>query len=187
MHVYRTHRCGELRESAVGAMVRLSGWVHRKRDHGQLLFVDLRDHTGLVQIVFHPDSEVFAAAEGLRNESVITVTGEVVARTPETVNPSLATGRIEVVARALEEPFRRIAQNAGLDAPAVLITEAQRRGANFGCDALTGQIVAMDDAGILDSVGVAREALQTAISGAVMALTTETIVLRENPQTSYEP
>ena len=102
MHVYRTHRCGELRESAVGTMVRLSGWVHRKRDHGQLLFVDLRDHTGLVQIVVHPDSEVFATAEALRNESVITVTGEVVARTPETVNPGLATGRIEVVARALD-------------------------------------------------------------------------------------
>jgi chaperonin GroEL len=94
---------------------------------------------------------------------------------------------IEIVARALQEPFRRIAQNAGLDAPAVLIAEAQRRGANFGCDALTGQIVAMDDAGILDSVGVAREALQTAISGAVMALTTETMVLHQNPPTSYEP
>jgi len=69
----------------------------------------------------------------------------------------------------------------------LLIADAQQRGAQFGCDALTGQIVSMDDAGILDSVGVAREALQTAISGAVMALTTETIVLHENPQTSYEP
>lgn len=94
---------------------------------------------------------------------------------------------VAIVARALEEPFKRIAQNAGLDAPAALIAEAQRRGADFGCDALTGQIVSMDDAGILDAVGVLREALQTAISGAVMALTTETIVLHENPQTSYEP
>ncbi len=94
---------------------------------------------------------------------------------------------VQVVARALAEPFKRIVQNAGLDAPASLIAEAQRRGVNFGCDAMTGQIVAMDDAGILDSVGVLREALQTAVSGAVMALTTETIVLHANPQTSYEP
>jgi len=94
---------------------------------------------------------------------------------------------VEIVARALAEPFTRIAQNAGLDAPASLIADAQRRGANFGCDAMTGQIVAMDQAGILDSVGVLREALQTAVSGAVMALTTGTIVLHENPQTVYEP
>ncbi|MEW5721455.1 MAG: chaperonin GroEL, partial [Chloroflexota bacterium] len=69
----------------------------------------------------------------------------------------------------------------------LLIAEAQRRGTNFGCDAMTGQIVSMDEAGILDSVGVLREALQTAVSGAVMALTTGTIVLHQNPQTSYEP
>ncbi|MFO1070083.1 MAG: aspartate--tRNA ligase [Geminicoccaceae bacterium] len=101
MHAYRTHRCGELRKSAVGQEVRLSGWVHRKRDHGQLLFVDLRDHTGLTQLVFHPGSAVFAAAEGLRNETVITVTGEVVARSAETVNPGLGTGEIEVTVREL--------------------------------------------------------------------------------------
>lgn len=94
---------------------------------------------------------------------------------------------VQVIARALEEPFRRIVQNAGLDAPAALIAEAQRRGASFGCDALTGQIVSMDDAGILDAAGVVREALQTAVSGAVMALTTEVMVLRENPPTSFEP
>lgn len=102
MHLYRTHRCGELRKSDVGTTARLSGWVHRKRDHGQLLFIDLRDHTGLTQIVFHPDSPVFRAAEALRLESVITVTGRVVARTPETINPALATGEIELVAEALE-------------------------------------------------------------------------------------
>jgi aspartyl-tRNA synthetase len=102
MHVYRTHRCGELRKNAVGQQVRLSGWVHRKRDHGQLLFIDLRDHTGLIQIVFQPGTAIFTAAESLRNESVITVTGEVVARTVETVNPGLATGEIEVVAGELE-------------------------------------------------------------------------------------
>ena len=102
MHVYRTHHCGELRKSAVGQEVRLSGWVHRKRDHGQLLFVDLRDHTGLTQIVFHPESPVFGAAEALRNESVVTVTGKVVARSAESVNPTLPTGGIEVVAERME-------------------------------------------------------------------------------------
>lgn len=70
---------------------------------------------------------------------------------------------------------------------AALIADAQRRGANFGCDAMSGQIVPMDTAGILDAVGVAREALQTALSGAVMALTTEALVLHANPPTSYEP
>src|SRR5690349_21827446 len=101
MHVYRTHHCGELRSDAVGRTVRLSGWVHRKRDHGQLLFVDLRDHTGLTQIVFQTDTPIFATAESLRNESVVTVEGEVVARTPDTVNPGLPTGEIEVVATRL--------------------------------------------------------------------------------------
>jgi aspartyl-tRNA synthetase len=102
MHVYRTHHCGELRKSAVGLEVRLSGWVHRKRDHGQLLFIDLRDHTGLTQIVFHPESAVFQAAEALRNESVVTVTGRVVGRSAETVNAALPTGEIEIVAETLD-------------------------------------------------------------------------------------
>ena len=102
MHVYRTHHCGELRKSAVGQEVRLSGWVHRKRDHGQLLFIDLRDHTGLTQIVFHPESPVFGAAEALRNESVVTVTGHVVARSAETVNPTLPTGEVEIVAGTMD-------------------------------------------------------------------------------------
>ncbi|HET6469766.1 MAG TPA: aspartate--tRNA ligase, partial [Geminicoccaceae bacterium] len=101
MHLYRTHRCGELRKDVVDREVRLSGWVHRKRDHGQLLFVDLRDHTGVTQLVFHPERAIFQDAEALRLESVITVTGRVVARTAETVNPQLATGEVEVVAEAL--------------------------------------------------------------------------------------
>src|SRR5918911_431722 len=96
MHPYRTHRCGDLRLSDVGGEVRLSGWVHRKRDHGQLLFVDLRDHAGIVQLVFQPGTEAFALAEGLRLESVVTATGCVVARSPETVNPELGTGEVEV-------------------------------------------------------------------------------------------
>ena len=102
MHPYRTHTCGELRISHEGLEVRLSGWVHRKRDHGQLLFIDLRDHFGITQVVFQPERPFFEAAEAVRLESVITVTGRVVARTPETVNPKLATGELEVVADAFE-------------------------------------------------------------------------------------
>jgi len=96
MHAYRTHTCAELRLSDVGTTVRLSGWVHRKRDHGHLLFVDLRDHYGLTQIVTDTESPAFRALDRLRLESVVTVDGEVVARSPETVNPNLATGEIEV-------------------------------------------------------------------------------------------
>ena len=98
MHSYRTHTCGELRREHVGETMRLSGWVHRKRDHGQLLFIDLRDHYGITQVVFQPEQPFFGEAEGARLESVITVTGEVVARTDDTVNPSLATGEVELVA-----------------------------------------------------------------------------------------
>ncbi|MFO1050476.1 MAG: aspartate--tRNA ligase [Geminicoccaceae bacterium] len=97
MHPYRTHRCGDLRRNDVGSEARLSGWVHRKRDHGQLLFIDLRDHAGIAQLVFQPGTEPFAVAEAARLESVLTVTGKVVARTPETVNPSLPTGEVELV------------------------------------------------------------------------------------------
>ncbi|MDX3909701.1 MAG: aspartate--tRNA ligase [Sphingobium sp.] len=98
MHVYRTHNCAALRESDVGANVRLSGWVHRKRDHGGVLFVDLRDHYGLTQIVAKADSEALRVLEGLRVESVVTIDGEVVSRGPEATNPNLATGAIEIVA-----------------------------------------------------------------------------------------
>jgi aspartyl-tRNA synthetase len=98
MHPYRTHTCGELRNTDTGTTVRLSGWVHRKRDHGGVIFIDLRDHYGLTQVVVNPDRPFFAEAERVRNESVITVTGEVVPRTEDTVNPNLATGGIEVVA-----------------------------------------------------------------------------------------
>jgi aspartyl-tRNA synthetase len=101
MHPYRTHNCGELRTAHVGETVRLSGWVHRKRDHGQLLFIDLRDHYGITQVVFQPEHPFFADAESVRLESVLTVTGRVVARSPDTVNPNLPTGEVEVVADAL--------------------------------------------------------------------------------------
>ncbi|HSV01985.1 MAG TPA: aspartate--tRNA ligase [Phenylobacterium sp.] len=96
MHAYRTHTCGALRAADTGKTVRLSGWIHRKRDHGGLIFVDLRDNYGLTQLVLHPGSAGFATVEHLRAESVIRVDGEVVARSPETVNPNLPTGEIEV-------------------------------------------------------------------------------------------
>jgi aspartyl-tRNA synthetase len=99
MHAYRTHKCAELRASNVGETVRLSGWIHRKRDHGGLLFVDLRDHYGLTQIVTDIDSDAFKALDGLRAESVVTITGDVVARDNATINPNLPTGEIEVRAR----------------------------------------------------------------------------------------
>ncbi len=102
MHAYRTHTCGALRLSDAGVAVRLSGWIHRKRDHGGLLFIDLRDHYGLTQLVLSPESPVFGVAERLRAESVIRIDGEVVARTAETVNPNLPTGAVEVRVRGLD-------------------------------------------------------------------------------------
>ncbi len=96
MHSYRTHTCAELRDSDVGKTVRLSGWVHRKRDHGNLLFVDLRDHYGITQCVIETDVPIFKQVEAARSESVITVTGKVVARSEETVNPNLPTGKVEI-------------------------------------------------------------------------------------------
>jgi len=101
MHAYRTHNCGQLRATDAGAEVRLSGWVHSKRDHGGLLFIDLRDHYGLTQIVVPAGGAVFEEASALRVESVITVTGTVVPREAATVNPKLATGEIEVRAASL--------------------------------------------------------------------------------------
>src|SRR3954463_10722482 len=96
MHAYRTHTCGALRAADTGKIVRLSGWIHRKRDHGGLMFVDLRDHYGLTQLVLSPETPGFDTVEHLRAESVIRVDGEVVARSPETVNPNLPTGEVEV-------------------------------------------------------------------------------------------
>ena len=101
MHAYRSHKCAELRASDVGETVRLSGWVHRKRDHGGVLFVDLRDHYGMTQIVADSDSPALAILEGLRVESVVTIDGEVKARSAATVNPNLPTGEIEIYARGV--------------------------------------------------------------------------------------
>ena len=96
LHPYRSHTCGELREDHVGKTVRLSGWIHSKRDHGNLVFIDLRDEFGLTQCVIDVSSPLFSAVESARVESVITVTGPVVERSEETVNGNIATGHVEV-------------------------------------------------------------------------------------------
>ncbi len=118
MHAYRTHHCSELGASNVGETVRLSGWIHRRRDHGGVLFVDLRDHHGLTQVVADQDNPVQRVLDQLKLESVVTVTGEVVARAPEAVNPKLPTGAIEVVAREVE------VQSAAAELPMPVAGEA---------------------------------------------------------------
>ena len=102
MHRYRTHTCGALREADIGLNVRLSGWCHRIRDHGGVLFIDLRDHYGLTQVVADPDSPAFKVAETLRSEWVVRVDGKVRRRPGETENPELPTGAVEVYASEIE-------------------------------------------------------------------------------------
>jgi len=96
MHAYRTHTCGELRKDHVGQTVRLSGWVNRRRDHGGLLFIDLRDHYGITQCVIEPEVSAFADVDKARAEWVLTLTGKVVARSAETINKDLPTGEVEM-------------------------------------------------------------------------------------------
>src|SRR5437588_7037316 len=119
MHAYRTHTCGALRLGDAGQTARLSGWVHRKRDHGQLLFVDLRDHYGITQCVIDVSSPLFAAVEALRLESVVTMTGRVTERSPDTVNPNLPTGEVELAIDALD------VQSAAEPLPFPVNTEAE--------------------------------------------------------------
>jgi len=102
MHRYRTHNCGELRTSAIATNVKISGWVHRVRDHGGILFIDLRDHYGITQVVIDPKMDFYAAVDHWRVETVLCFTGEIVARTEETINSKLATGEIELVAQTME-------------------------------------------------------------------------------------
>ena len=102
MHIYRTHNCAELRAANVGSTVRLSGWIHRKRDHGGVLFVDLRDHYGLTQLVCRAGSDALATLDSLRVESVVTISGKVVDREGGAVNKKLATGDVEVVVDTVE-------------------------------------------------------------------------------------
>ena len=118
MHAYRTHTCGQLRAADVGKAARLSGWVHRKRDHGQLLFIDLRDHHGITQCVINAGSASFEAAAALRPESVVTVTGTVVARGADAVNPKLPTGEVELAVDELrvESPAETLPIQVASDA-----------------------------------------------------------------------
>ena len=102
MHPYRTHTCGELRERHAGQTIRLSGWIHRKRDHGGVLFLDLRDHYGITQLVVAPGNDSAAAAAKVTRESVVRVEGEVRQRPPETINRAMKTGEIEIAVRGLE-------------------------------------------------------------------------------------
>ncbi len=98
MHAFRTHTCGELRKSDVGETVKLSGWLHRRREHANALFIDLRDHYGVTQVVIYPNAEFFELAKRATAESVLTIEGEVIARDADQVNPELGTGEIEVPA-----------------------------------------------------------------------------------------
>jgi aspartyl-tRNA synthetase len=118
MHAYRTHHCGELRASHVGERVKLSGWIHRKRDHGGVLFVDLRDHYGITQIVAKANSEPLRALEHLRAESVVTIVGDVVARGSDAANPNLPTGEIELSAEEV------VVQSAAEELPLPVAGEA---------------------------------------------------------------
>ena len=103
MHEYRSHTCSELNSDQVGQTARLSGWVHRKRDHGGLLFIDLRDHYGITQCVFDSDfKEIFDIAENVRAESVIRVEGEVIKRVDEAINPDLPTGEVEILVKKVD-------------------------------------------------------------------------------------
>jgi aspartyl-tRNA synthetase len=102
MHKYRTHTCGELRKKDVGTEIKISGWIHRIRDHGGIIFIDLRDHYGITQVVVNPQMEFHKKAGDMRLESVVSFTGMVAARTPETVNSKLPTGDVELVAAQME-------------------------------------------------------------------------------------
>lgn len=102
MHTFRTHTCGGLRKSDVGKKAKLAGWIHSVRDHGGVIFIDLRDHYGKTQIVVNPKMDFYQELEKWRVETVVSFTGNVVARTPETVNPKLATGEIELIAEEME-------------------------------------------------------------------------------------
>ncbi|WP_375395835.1 aspartate--tRNA ligase [uncultured Sphingomonas sp.] len=119
MHAYRTHNCAALRPADVGQEVRVSGWVHKKRDHGDLVFIDLRDHYGITQIVTDVSGPAFAVIEKLKNESVVTITGTVTARAADAVNPNLATGGIEVRATAA------VVQSAAGELPMPVAGEAE--------------------------------------------------------------
>ena len=103
MHKYRTHKCSELTKKEAGKTVKLSGWIHRKRDHGNLLFFDLRDHYGLTQCVIENSSNFFKELEKIKPESVVSVEGKVVKRSKDTVNKDLSTGEIEIAISSFKD------------------------------------------------------------------------------------
>src|SRR5438309_9663428 len=98
---YRDAWCGQLTAERAGTQLRVAGWVHRRRDHGGLIFIDLRDRSGLLQLVFHPEHAAHAQAKDLRAEDVVSVSGPVVAREQQNVNPDMATGEVELDVREL--------------------------------------------------------------------------------------
>jgi len=102
MHKYRSHTCEELRKADVGETARLSGWIHRVRDHGGIIFIDLRDHYGLTQVVIDPQRDFYRELERWRSETVVCFTGKVVARSNETINSKLPTGEVELAADEME-------------------------------------------------------------------------------------
>ena len=124
----RSHYCGEYNTSLVGDEVEIVGWVHRRRDHGGVIFLDIRDRTGIVQVVFDPDTEEsFATADKVRNEYVLHVHGRVRPRPEGTINPEMATGEVEVLGRTLE------ILNASRDATPFSSTSIRRRERTCGC------------------------------------------------------
>jgi aspartyl-tRNA synthetase len=98
----RTHYCGELNKENIGQTVEICGWTNRRRDHGGVIFLDVRDKRGIVQVVINPDNQDFALAETVRNEFVLKISGEVIAREDNLINAKLATGEIEIVAKQIE-------------------------------------------------------------------------------------
>ncbi|KQM65871.1 aspartate--tRNA(Asp/Asn) ligase [Sphingomonas sp. Leaf17] len=125
MHAYRTHTCGALRATDAGQTVKLSGWVHRKRDHGGLLFVDLRDHYGITQITLHPGWPGYDVVDKARVESVVTIIGEVTARSPETINPNLPTGEVEVFPKDSDAGHGVTLQSAAQELPLPVAGDAE--------------------------------------------------------------
>ena len=107
MHQYRTHTCGDLRKEHIGQSVKISGWVHSVRDHGGIIFIDLRDHYGLTQVVIDPSMSFYKGIDHWRIESTLSFTGKVVQRIAEAVNAKLKTGEIEYICRR-DGDFRRI-------------------------------------------------------------------------------
>jgi len=121
MHDFRTHNCAALRKSDVGATARVSGWIHSKREHANALFIDLRDHYGLTQVVVYPNVDFYESLKRATVESVITVTGEVLARVNEAVNENLDTGEIELRADTA------VIENAAAPLPLPVAGEQDKR------------------------------------------------------------